>query len=403
MAFPSDLSDVVVFKIHPAIGIARVSKNDDYFVFGTQPTTYKSNGLMKRQAVQFRIFAYGQNHTGLGELTPAVMAQLGITAVWSAEVANRKLANTAALQGLPNPQLAFGASAASNDAQQGRLTGSVPGFAEGQSIPLGQITGTGLFIPPKAGAYRKVPGTAVPKFPNHTPDIADTTSDGPVRVQLSGPAQTIPTLGAWIVVAPGDYSPDQMPEPVPSESLLLKLKEVITQGQQGSPGTPHNETARRIDEKSIEPASSDWAPGFETSMDDRSEVPTIPSLFYNANNDPFVDPREMRVKPKASPTGTGAFPGQLTSGLCSPWQTDFTACVGYWAESLPARAFLDESINTPVRVYRRQYASTGPAAPSLANGDDFERHQDKIGVVRIVNGRAIETERGPGDDLVDTA
>jgi len=34
MAFPSDLSDVVVFKIHPAIGIARLSMNEDYFVFG---------------------------------------------------------------------------------------------------------------------------------------------------------------------------------------------------------------------------------------------------------------------------------------------------------------------------------------------------------------------------------
>ena len=84
MAFPSDLTDVVVFKIHPAIGIARLSRNDDYFVFGKDPGTYKSNGLMKRQAVQFRIFAYGDNHVGLGELTPKVMAALGISAVWSA-------------------------------------------------------------------------------------------------------------------------------------------------------------------------------------------------------------------------------------------------------------------------------------------------------------------------------
>ena len=64
MAFPEDLSDVVVLKIHPAIGIARVSKNDDYFVFGTNPESYKSNGLMQRQAVQFRIFAYAANNIG---------------------------------------------------------------------------------------------------------------------------------------------------------------------------------------------------------------------------------------------------------------------------------------------------------------------------------------------------
>jgi L-Lysine epsilon oxidase N-terminal len=87
MAFPDDLNDVVVFKIHPAIGIARLSMNDDYFVFGSDPGSYKSNNLMKRQAVQFRVFAYGDNHVGLGELTPAVMGALNITAVWSAKVA----------------------------------------------------------------------------------------------------------------------------------------------------------------------------------------------------------------------------------------------------------------------------------------------------------------------------
>ncbi len=401
MAFPNDVSDVVVFKIHPAIGIARVSKSDDYFVFGMQPANYKSNGLMKRQAVQFRIFAYGENHVGLGEVTPALMSQLGVSAVWSAEIANRKLAFTARQQGLPTEtHIVFGASASSNDANEGHLVASIPGFAEGQNIPLGQITGTGLFIPPKGGVFRKEAGAPVPNFPNHTAEIADTTGDGPVRVKLSGPAQNIPVLSAWIVVAPNDFSPDQLPAPDPGESLLLKLKQLLVQGQ-GSPGTPHNETARRIDEQSIAPASSDWAPGFETSMGSRSEVPTIQSLFYNPNVEPLLDPREMRVRHKGSPAEPGAVPGQLTSGLCSPWQTDFTACIGYWAENLPTQAFLDEATNTPVRVYRRQYASTGPNPSRLTNGDDFERHQDKIGVVRIVNGKAIETERGPGDDLVD--
>src|SRR6202035_833514 len=92
MAFPSDLSDVVVFKVPPAIGVARLSANDDYFIFGSDPGSYKSNNLMKRQAVQFRVFAYGDNHVGLGELTPDLMDSLNITAVWSAKVANRKIA-----------------------------------------------------------------------------------------------------------------------------------------------------------------------------------------------------------------------------------------------------------------------------------------------------------------------
>ncbi len=50
MAFPNDFDDVVLFKIHPAIGIARVSMNDEFYIFGSSPTTYKSNGLWKNKS-----------------------------------------------------------------------------------------------------------------------------------------------------------------------------------------------------------------------------------------------------------------------------------------------------------------------------------------------------------------
>lgn len=401
MGFPNDFSDVVVLKIHPAIGIARISKNDDYFVFGTDPGTYKSNGLMKRQAVQFRIFAYGQNGIGLGELTPAFLSSLNIRAVWSAHVANRKCAYTAREpdHNLPDAeQRAFSAKASSDDPQQGKLFGQLPGFAEGGSIPLGQITSTGLFIPPKAGVFREIPGEAVPNYPNFTPGIADSTSDGIIRVTLDGPAQQLPILPAWIVVAPGDYSPDVNPEPVASESLLVSLKALLGSNAGGT-GNAHNQTARAIDEMAILPATGDWNPGFEISFGFRSEVTDVRSLFYNSQTDPLILAGEMRIRPKASASDTGAIPGQLTSGLCSPWQTDFTACTGYWAENLPTTAFLDEADQTPVRIYRKEYSNFSPSAPRLRDGDDFELNQDKIGVVRMVNGKAIETERNPGDDI----
>jgi hypothetical protein len=406
MAFPDDLNDVVVLKIHPAIGIARVSKNEDYFIFGTKPDSYKSNGLMKRQAVQFRIFAYAANNVGLGELTPAVLSSLNIKAVWSAQVANRKLRFTALDPdtGPPQPdadQRLFGATASSDDAQQGKLVGKLPAFAEGQSIPLGQITSTGLFIPPKAGVFRETAGMAVPDYPDFTFGIADTTSDGSIRVALDGPAQNIPVLPAWIIVAPGDYSPDVDSEPVPSESLLVLLREKLGSSA-GTAVNIHNETARRLDEAAIQPCSADWLPGFETSMGSRSEVPDIKALFYSSQTDPAIHAGEMRIKPKEGGSGTGAIPGQLTSGLCSPWQTDFTACIGYWAENLPLTAFLDEDNQVSVRVYRKQYSNFSASAPRLRHGDDFERHQDEIGVVRLINGKPIETERKPGDDIIDT-
>ena len=72
MAFPNDLADVAVFKIHPAIGCARLANNDEFYEFfeyeekrkagQAQDLKYMSvrNGKhwIMRQAVRFRIFAY---------------------------------------------------------------------------------------------------------------------------------------------------------------------------------------------------------------------------------------------------------------------------------------------------------------------------------------------------------
>lgn len=400
MAFPADLSDVKVLKIHPAIGIARVSRNSDYFVFGQPPAEYKSNGLMKRQAVQFRVFAYGENHQGLGELTPALMSTLGVAAVWSASVANRKIAY---VEGKPlsDTSSTILASASSDDPSGGYLVGNLAGFQEGAAIPMGQITTDGLFIPPLARVFRRsLPGIPIPQYPQHTKLIADNTSDGSVAIALSGPAAGIPVLPACIVVAPGDYAPDSYPAETPSESLVHRLRQEL--GIPMTPaGNPHNLAAERIDVEALRPATGDFAPGFEVSFGGRGEVRQVAPLFLSAAANPLVDPREMRVAYNAAPAANGAVRGQLTSGLCSPWQTDFTACVSYWTENLPEMAYLDEDQNQLVSVYRREYADYDPieADGRLYLGDDFDQHQDKVGVVRIINGKEVETERDAGDDI----
>jgi hypothetical protein len=395
MAFPNDLSDVVVFKVHPAIGVARVAMNDDYYVFGREPGNYKSNDLMKRQAVQFRVFAYGDNHVGLGELTADVMNNLNITAVWSAKVANRKIAR---LAGTPLGGTAFviSAEASSDDANAGRLVGSLPTFAEGAAIPLGQITSTGLFIPPKGGVFRKTAGEPVPPFPALSQTVADTTCDGSVSVRLVKDSQVLPTLPACIAVAPQDFSPDVNPTP----NLVDFLKDELQISPSGPPGNLHNQTAQALDEAALKSGTQRFDPGFEVCLaDSRSEVINTKSAFYQPSQDPHVDPREMRVRYKSSPADAGVVPGQLTSGLCSPWQGDFTACVGYWTENLPTNAFLDENSSVIVQVFRKQYADHSSGAASLRTGDDFARHVDKVGVVRIQNSKRIETERDPGDDI----
>lgn len=408
MAFPDDLDNVIVFKIHPAIGIARVSKSSDHFIFGDDPGAYKSGGLMKRQAVKFRVFAYGDGHMGLGELTPAVMANLGITPVWSAELANRKIPYTEHTEGgAPPPPLegasdVVHASASSDDANGGVLTGSLPGFAEGATIPLGQITPDGVFIPPVAGVHRKTAGLSVPNYPNFTFEIADTTSDGPIQCRLDGLPSPLPVLPASVIVGPGDYSPDVDPPPNRGDSLLTRLQEDIAPFPPASGGTIHNDTARELDYAALRSCTGDFAPGFEVSFGGRGEISDLRDVFYRPGTDAHIAPSEIRVKYRQAPGGDGAVHGQLTSGLCSPWQTDFTACVGYWNTTLPTRALLDEDPTTQVRIYRKQYDDHRgfiPPSDRLSDGDDFEQHQDKVGVVRIISGQQVETERDAGDDI----
>lgn len=404
MTYPNDLSDVVIFKIHPAIGVARVSDNDDHYVFGQGPDEYKSNGLIKRQAVQFRVFAYGENHTGLGELTPEMMTSLGISAVWSAKVANRKIAR---LEGTPlsGTNFVISAEASSNDANNGRLEGSLPGFAEGARIPLGQVTSTGLFVPPKGSVFRKTTGLNVPPFPALSRTVADTTCDGSITVKLTRGGQQLSVLPACILVAPQDFSPDVDPDERPQNpqpTLLDFLKRELQISPTAPPGNLHNQAARALDEAALKPCTQQFDPGFDVCLQDgRSEVVDVRSIFYQASQDPKIDPREMRVRYQSSPADQGAVPGQLTSGLCSPWQGDFTACVGYWSENLPPQAFLSENSSTIVQVFRKEYADHSSGAEQLETGNDFERHVDKVGVVRMRNGKQVETERAPGDDIAD--
>ena len=395
MAFPDDLSDVVVFKIHPAIGVARVSSNDDYYVFGRDPGDYKSGDLMKRQAVQFRIFAYGDNHVGLGELTAELMGKLSVSAVWSAKVANRKIAKWRGTP-LDGTDFVISAGASSDDANAGTLVGSLPTFAEGAAIPLGQITGTGLFIPPKAGVFRETAGEPVPPYPARSMTVADTTCDGSVSVRLVKDGQELPSLPACILVAPQDFAPDTNPD----RNLMDFLKEKLQVPFDIRPRDIHHEFARTLDEAALAPATMDFQPGFEASFDSgRSEVRDIRSAFYQSHHNPHVDPEEIRVRYRTSPTDPGVVPGQLTSGLCSPWQGDFTACVGYWSENLPEDAYLDEDSSIPVRVFRRLFADHSPGADSLTTGDDFTNHVDQVGVVRLIDSKSVETERDPGDDI----
>lgn len=396
MGFPRDLSDVRFLKIHPAIGVARVANSETYYVFGANPESYKADGLMKRQAVQFRIFAYGQNHVGLGELTGEVRDALGLTVVWSARVANRKIAK---LLGTPldGADHVIAAEASSNDDRGGTLTGGLRDFQEG-IIPLGQITAEGLFIPPRGGLYRKTASAVPEDYPAKSTDVADTTCDGEISVLLIGADVALDVVPACIIVAPQDFSPDTDE----SYSIAQQVRDDLGMANpvRRPVGTIHNRTANALDYEAIKSTTSDYQPGFEACLGgNRTEVADLRSIFFAANEDPRIAPHEVRVRYRERGGDRGAVPGQLTSGLCSTWQGDFTACVGHWAEHLPLSVFLDEDPAREVDLFRKTYANPVGHPGRRWDAEDFAKGVDRVGVARLRDGAYVETEREPGEDI----
>ncbi|MGH8920099.1 MAG: LodA/GoxA family CTQ-dependent oxidase, partial [Actinomycetes bacterium] len=96
-----------VYKIHPAIGVARVGNHETAFFVGpeapgspgveidtsgveTALVNYKEAGRVKRQAARFRVFAYQQDLSGnlqlVGEVGPEAHVE------WNVDLVNRKAA-----------------------------------------------------------------------------------------------------------------------------------------------------------------------------------------------------------------------------------------------------------------------------------------------------------------------
>jgi hypothetical protein len=386
-------------KIHPAIGFARLSTNDDTYVFGEPQhplPSYKSNGLIKRQAVRFRIFAYDSNNKALAELTPELLFSSNLRAVWHVRVANRK---TAKERGDDSYTIS---ATARSDHNGGQLNGRCGDFAEGQNIQLGEIRPEGLFIPPKAAFHRHTAGAAIPPDGMHDGNFTDNTSDGIVSVQIfdksTNQAITVPIFDAWIVVCPPDFAPDFDDSSEPGSSrvnLLTYLTELLVLPNQAPVG-PLNARAREIDRTVLERGTAWLIPGIEVSIPEEE-------MFYSGTT--LNDRDEVRILPGSSIGAPGTLPGELTLGLCSPWQFDFRACTcSHWVNHRPDTAFRDDG--TEVDWLRRHEAQDGEIQPGdpaeLSSNADFIQHVYELGIVRRVAGRRVEKERS-GDITDETS
>lgn len=376
-------------KVHPAIGVARVSTGDDFFVYGDNPATYKSGGLMRRQAVRYRLFAYGANNDGIEELTPDRLNQLGLSVVWHARVGNRKIAV------VRDPSYTIVAEARS-DQNGGQLIGQLNGFVEGGNIPLGEIRPDGHFIPPKARIFKET-ATTQNNGGLHRRDICDNAGDGfiwaTITDQATGQPVSAPVRSAYVLIAPQDFNPERDdPDIYPLRPHLYDYFLQQTGRQNVNPGDPVNATARDLDREALERCTTDFLPGIEFSPD---HAASAINLFYSAAD--LDDPNELRVAPRSVP-GQGAEPGELTAGLCSPWQNDFIACTcTYWAAQRPDFTFPDDTSTTQVHWLRKEAANHNPGAPQLTSANDIINHVDKLGVLRDHGNRVVETERT--DDL----
>jgi hypothetical protein len=353
--------------------------------------------VIKRQSVQYKIFAYDINRDLLGELDEATMTQLGIQATWRASVANRKLHNyskkrRASQLNFPEiPEISANAEATGTEVAV--LEGSNP-FDPSLKIVLGTLSGGGKFSPPTGGVHRRFPGAIIPPWPADEStelDVTDTTSDGSIEVTLTN-TNSIPVIPAWVIVAPQEHSPDVNPGDPNLDGRNLDWT-TETKIALSISGDPPDHAPSRMDRLVMTTVNGEYNPGLEMSFQaGRMEFTDVDDAFYPRDVGP-IGPNEIRIQPAGAGGALGALPGQLTSGLCSTWQGDLVACLDYWTAQFPNEV-VRETDGATVFLARKNYNIND----RMSDIEDLVVHADRMGIARLTTGDVnllAETERDP--------
>ena len=224
-----------IYKIHPAIGVARVGNSPDAFFIGpetpdspgveigadgveTSLKQYKHNGLVKRQAARFRLFAYEQDASGNVELVGEVSSDARVE--WTVDLVNRKAAlDREASPAQPrNIDIADRNSLIIRGAQPATIAGAgqpareIKGTFLGKKVYLGELRTDGngqlIVLGGRGNSGSVPPNQPLRNFANNN-RWHDDVSDGPVNaiVTLPGQAPVVVHEPAWVVVAPPDFAP----------------------------------------------------------------------------------------------------------------------------------------------------------------------------------------------------
>jgi len=209
-------------KIHPAIGIARMGNSPTDFFIGpeipgdhTMPAGgYKDASCrVKRQAAQFRLYAYDENGALVKELTSA---DADIT--WTVHLVNRKAATPArntTIGGAARDGLVIdpGARTLNGPTQAALFDNGVFKLPAkpAVTVPLGEIRTDAharLLVLGGFGTSKSPTGDTISSFLNND-NWFDDVSDGPVTatVKLHAGGATPPVTGAWVIAPPPKFAP----------------------------------------------------------------------------------------------------------------------------------------------------------------------------------------------------
>ena len=219
------MAEMVTFKIHPAIGIARVGNSPDHFFIGPEKVGddsvpaggYKDSQMrIKRQAARFRIYGYDADGNMVKEIN---MSDADIK--WTVHLANKK-AEWKKFHGmeeshhLRNPTIKDRHKLINDP---GKRSLDKPNkkeyFNTGKCfdviVPLGEINTDhegNLLVLGGFGKSASPHNKPLPEFANND-DWYDDISDGPVTafVKLKGTENLIEAIPAWVLCTPPDFAP----------------------------------------------------------------------------------------------------------------------------------------------------------------------------------------------------
>ncbi|MFE7629578.1 LodA/GoxA family CTQ-dependent oxidase [Kocuria sp. NPDC057446] len=235
----------ITYKIHPAIGIARVGNSPDEFYIGPERPGERPNPpggfkdaqcRVKRQAARFRVFAHHDD--GTAQEVSDLQAQI----TWTVHLANKKASFPGRGNNEPAADITIdpGPRTATGPDQRHLFdTGSIRFAGQAEvKVPLGEMRTDDngrLLVLGGAGTSRSPAGNFIGDFwanPGWYDDVADGPVTATITLRDTGDAPTV--APAWVIVGPPKFAPQQ---DSPTTLYDRVLQEMISRGLHPAPTT----------------------------------------------------------------------------------------------------------------------------------------------------------------------